>query len=372
MTEKKQEDKGIPLTYAVIAILLVAVITAGVFVYTHPSAEATPTPSIEPIPNLKITTIGIRACEACYNVNDIVTQLGHLAEIQTQQFNYDSQEGKDLIEKYGVKKIPSLVIEGDITNAKVKGYLNSLGFEKDNAIVLDNQNPVYFDLKENRFVGQAKLTVIVDSLCVKCTNIYPVISALNENGLKFVQEQTLEYNDTRAVSLIQKHNITRIPSIIVELNVQDYPNFPEIWSQVGTTEDNKTFVFRETKPLFTNPETDLIEGEVSVIYLTDPECTECYNPTIHKNFLSKYDVIFGKENTIGIDTLAGQGLLSAYNITKVPTILLSPEAKYYKKLNDIWPQLGKIYPDGTYVFTNFDTLAKITYFDLEANATKTN
>ena len=60
-----------------------------------------------------------------------------------------------------------------------------------------------------------------------------------------------------------------------------------------------------------------------------------------------------------------QELITKYHITKVPTIILSPEAKYYKRLADNWQRDGRVASDGYYIFTAPEKIG--TYRDLTTN-----
>ena len=55
-----------------------------------------------------------------------------------------------------------------------------------------------------------------------------------------------------------------------------------------------------------------------------------------------------------------------YNITLVPTIILSSNAKDYSSLNQAWSQVGSIETDGTFVFRDL-SLLNIPYKDLYSN-----
>jgi len=45
-----------------------------------------------------------------------------------------------------------------------------------------------------------------------------------------------------------------------------------------------------------------------------------------------------------------------YNITKVPALLVSPDAKYYQNLNTAWAEVGTIAPDGWYIFRSTEVM----------------
>jgi len=64
-------------------------------------------------------------------------------------------------------------------------------------------------------------------------------------------------------------------------------------------------------------------------------------------------------------------LVAQYNITKVPTIIMSPDVKYYELNNfqTVWKQVGTIENDGYYVFRSMRALNGVIYKDLSLNKT---
>jgi hypothetical protein len=75
---------------------------------------------------------------------------------------------------------------------------------------------------------------------------------------------------------------------------------------------------------------------------------------------------------IGSDT--GRELVKKYNITKIPTVIISPELKAYM---DASPQVAQLFElflinesDGWYVFRTLEIIAEnVTYKDLTKNTT---
>ncbi|MFH1779912.1 MAG: hypothetical protein ABH803_02075 [Candidatus Micrarchaeota archaeon] len=364
----KKEKEEIPLTYIVAAFLILAIgITAVLFYNPLQPTQPTPLPTQKPVlPELTITAITMVGCQACFDLNDVITELNKISLVkEVKQVEYNSPEGQKLILDYGVKKLPSMIISGEINNPKINYYVKTLGFEKNNSIVLDLKKPIYFDLEKQQFIGEAKLIRIDTSDCFVCSDTNQLLNALDENGVRFLQQESYEYNDTKAKELIEKYNITAVPTLIIQLNPVDYPNFPELWKQVGSQEENNTFVLRKVNPIFKDPLTGKEQGITELIYLLPENCSECYDVRIHQPFLEEYDVRIGTINSFNQSSSRGKQLINAYNITKLPTVILSPDAKYYEKLNDVWGQLGLITNDGAYVFTNMNALSSVTYLDLE-------
>jgi hypothetical protein len=102
--------------------------------------------------------------------------------------------------------------------------------------------------------------------------------------------------------------------------------------------------------------------------LTDDSCEECYDVEQHRDIMMMaFGVYINEEEMIDISSAEGKELLEKYDITKVPTILMSEEAGKYQTIQLVWDQLGTIEEDGTYVFRGFEMTQDLMYKDLETN-----
>ena len=55
----------------------------------------------------------------------------------------------------------------------------------------------------------------------------------------------MSYESEDGKELINKYNIKTIPTVIIAKEARGYPGFIEAFKEVGTEEDDGTFVFRE-------------------------------------------------------------------------------------------------------------------------------
>jgi len=105
-----------------------------------------------------------------------------------------------------------------------------------------------------------------------------------------------------------------------------------------------------------NTQTPAVEfTNVTLTILSDTSCVGC-NWTLY--IADAFDQMSGqlglnfKREVIDYSTNEGKGLLGEYNITKVPTILLSKEALASQQLASVWSSAGSIEEDGTLVLRN--------------------
>ena len=104
---------------------------------------------------------------------------------------------------------------------------------------------------------------------------------------------------------------------------------------------------------------------VDVAYLTDETCTDCYDVRVHRTILSQLGIQFGREQVIDAASDDGMTLIDLYNISKIPTIILSPEAEDYDAFVSVWGEVGTKEDDGYYIFRAVDKLGdNVTFIHL--------
>ncbi len=211
-----------------------------------------------------------------------------------------------------------------------------------------------------------EVTKILAQSCSDCFDISVVDSALAQLNVK-TSEKTLDYTSAEAKQLISKYKIIKIPTVLITGEVEKAGI--DFWNQVGTNENDGTLVLRFGAP-YIDPASGAEIGRVQLIELSDKTCSSCYNVSIQENILKQgFGISLSKITGYDVSSSDGTRLVSQYNITKVPTIIMSPDVKYYESIQGIWKQVGTIENDGWYVFRNMQALNGITYNDLSLNKT---
>ena len=108
-----------------------------------------------------------------------------------------------------------------------------------------------------------------------------------------------------------------------------------------------------------------VKGLVTLTLLDDKSCIECYNVSLHKLVLDRFNMYIEDERMVDITDSEGKYLINKYSITQVPTIILSGEVSEYTALTNIWDQVGTVEEDGSYVFRKLEVMG--TYKDLTAD-----
>lgn len=233
-----------------------------------------------------------------------------------------------------------------------------------NVVVVSLSNGA-IDEKINRAKDLAKPAELqitkIAAQCTDCFDISVIVSAIKQFKAT-IKENALEPASTDAKALIAKYNITKLPTIIVKGDAEKAGLSP-VWKSVGTQESDGALVLRVGAP-FVDVASGEIRGKADVILLNYSSCAKCYDVTLHEGVLKRYGVAVSSNRTVDAGSAEGRALIEKYNITKVPTVLVSPDAKYYDALIGIWQQVGSKELDGWYVFRAMEAMQGATYYDL--------
>ena len=317
--------------------------------------------------NLDLVSISDSSCIECTTVRSLSSLIenNNNTKIKSMRtLDFSSQEAKSLIQQYGIQKIPAVIVTGEFKKENIVFLWGQLkGRMLDTAVVIE-ANPPYVNASNENKEGLATLLTIVDSSCKDCVTMDTFVSSLKQAGVKFVREKTLEYNTTEAQAWISSQNIQRIPAIVLSKDVEAYDTVKQFLIQTNATQRQGFYAYDATTPPYINLSTGKIVGLVSVIYITDSSCSTCYDVNTHKTILPRFGLKVVNESTYDINNTIGTQLLAQYNITKVPTILVSPDAGYYLAFEQVWPTAGTVASDGWFVFRGTEQMG--VYKDLSS------
>lgn len=159
-----------------------------------------------------------------------------------------SEEGKKLISDFGLKTLPALVF---MTNDEIKSNI-SKALEKDsrkienNVIVWEKSFAPYFDINLNQILGMVNVVYLTDKRCKDCYNAVQVHRPILQNmGIAIAKDEQVDVLDERGKELVKKYNIQNIPMIILSAEAAAYEGLAQLWTQVGTIEDDGNYLFRK-------------------------------------------------------------------------------------------------------------------------------
>jgi len=109
---------------------------------------------------------------------------------------------------------------------------------------------VYIDLATGEAMGLVDVTYLIDSSCSDCYDVAKQKQIIENNfGVTIKSEQTVDARSTSGRALIDKYSIAQAPTVIISSEVSAYEALTQAWRQVGSIEDDGTYVFRQNAAL---------------------------------------------------------------------------------------------------------------------------
>lgn len=214
---------------------------------------------------VKSTIVFDSACDACYDPSPVLDTLQEsgVFVVERERVDAQSSEGRALVEEYSLEILPALLLSEELSayDAEFVQNWDVVGSVEDGVYVTRQMAPPYYNVSADRIVGKVSLTLVLDESCTGCVNA----SEFYENTLRsfgvFVEDVArVDMSDPEGRALIDALNITKVPTMVMEGEVQAYPTIVAAWQQVGSQHDRK-WVFREVQ-VSEQPYRDLVKGEI--------------------------------------------------------------------------------------------------------------
>jgi hypothetical protein len=292
----------------------------------------------------------------------------------SKSIRWDSAEAKALIAKYNITELPAVIVEGDVGRDRdfVSAWVENVGtLEGTEALVTRLGYPPYYNITTMKVVGLVKGIGIRAAGCTECGDPELFISSLESPtiGMVFTEKEVYEENSSEGRALIARYNITKVPVLFLsEGGASAYPVFSQI-KMLGTVEDG-WFILRDVVPPYLDlADNRTLRGLVKAKYLVNSSCAECFDIMTLSDYISQSTgLVVSESQTYEADSADGRALISKYGITRIPTLVYSPDAKYYPYFSQVWEnQTSTIEDDGWFVFRAHDLLSGMIYQNLSAS-----
>lgn len=210
--------------------------------------------------------------------------------------------------------------------------------------------------------AKLRFTVITSRNCQDCFDIQLLIDAIKQNNIKETGLEILNIEDSKTKKILEQYKIAKVPTLLVAGELEKDEVLKNAWPQIGEIVDG-VFVFRQIIPPYIDVATGQLKGATSVVYLSDQACAECYNISLHESALKNLGIIPKESKTVDVSSDEGKELVKKYAIAAVPTMIVRGELDEYLNFQQVWPLVGKVDSDGSYIFTKLDEMG--SYYDLE-------
>ncbi|MEW6295611.1 MAG: hypothetical protein AB1467_04955 [Candidatus Diapherotrites archaeon] len=316
---------------------------------------------IQEKPEIEVIQLAASSCAECPKLDSFVNALKQLDVNVTKDtlFEFDSTKGEQLVKDFNITRVPTVIISGGIDDANIVSLLQDYGEKVNGSFVVRNAGIPYFDLKDLKVKGIVDATILRKESCTECFDMNATfIELLKSSGVYFRNVNFVDSNSSEGLSLTSNYSFKTLPVMILSPELKEYSSLIQNWSNVGFVDGNGFYVLDKIFPPYYDLNSNSVEGLVEVTYLVDEKCTDCYSPKeVHGPILERLLVKVSKETFIDVNSTQGKELIAKYKIKEIPTMILSPEAKYYDSLNGVWDTVGSIEADGFYVFRDVNSLS---------------
>ena len=330
------------------AMAIVAVIlAAGLLVLAYPYIKNL---NVKDAYSAKVIEIG-GECNECFDLALVEKSLPENIAVKSKEIlAYNSDRGKELIKRYGIKSVPAMVvISGDIG----KAGLDSSIFSVSRGYAIFDKAVPYVDLGSGEIRGLVELKEIWDGKCIDCSSLAGLKTQIEGLGIKIKDYRIIEKSSEEGINLIKENGLVFVPSLLASRELEEYWwIFDKIKSSFA--EKGNYYIFKNPIAPFEDISTGKIKGKVNATYVTDNNCNDCYNITSLKEIFQNMGVYISKERYVDISSAEGKALLAKYNITAVPTLTLSKEISDYQ-IEEVLKEVGA-FENGEFVFRDLDKL----------------
>lgn len=300
-------------------------------------------------------------CMDCYNMTGLTSGLRDALQIVKESpLSRNSVDAKEAVKQYGIKKLPAVILKGDISKLSVQNFKSI-----DDALVFQGVGAPYEDALTGEIVGKVSAIVIGDKTCKECFDYSQAVDSLKTGGVYFKNVEKVDFSSMKANEIIEKYSIKKIPAVIMSTDLKAYPAILQGLIQAGAKEIDSDYVLESNVP-YVDASTGEIRGLVKLTLLSDNECADCYDVKLHGQILQRMGLAVSEEKTVDVSSSEGKTLVEKYTITSAPTSIITGDVDAYEFFKQIWMQAGSIEDDGAYVFRHLSVLGPgIKYKDLK-------
>lgn len=303
------------------------------------------------------------SCDDCTDITPIIDAIkrDNIDVVSERNVDASSAEGKGLIADYGIERLPALIVQGEVD--KERDYQTELD-RRDDAFIFDATPAPYVDTATMEVAGKVSVTILKDNACTSCANMSVLVDQLRFASILITRVTELDYTSQTGAALVERYSIKKIPAVLLSKDANVYEIITQSWQQVGTIEDDGTFIAREAGAPYVDVQSGDTKGLIEGILIDDPSCEECYDVELHRRLILQLGIDLSDARTVAIDSPEGRELMEAYDLNMVPTVIIKGDTGEYPALESVWPRVGTIEDDGTAVFRNPAPLQGVVYRNL--------
>ena len=101
------------------------------------------------------------SCTDCFNIDEVANALktSNLEILNEKSLPRNSQEAIRIISKYSIKRLPTILLKGEIDKASIQNFIKA-----DDVLIFDGVAPPYEDAASKKIIGKVSSIIINDAI----------------------------------------------------------------------------------------------------------------------------------------------------------------------------------------------------------------
>jgi hypothetical protein len=186
-------------------------------------------------------------CDDCIDMQDIIDafELQGVAFSKVNTLEQGTPQAAQLISTHKITRLPALMYSDEISayphvlQAMIDG-----GFGKSGDVHVYESRLPYVNVSTGKVQGLVDVTYLSDATCTECYDVLIHKQILERFGMTLGNEKNVDVGSAEGKSLVAKYSITSVPSVVIGGDVGLYTGFEQVWSTVGTIENDGSYIFR--------------------------------------------------------------------------------------------------------------------------------
>ena len=200
--------------------------------------------------NLDLTIITDSNCKDCFSINTILGQIEkeNTKIVSNKTIDINSDEAKQLITKFSIKKLPTFLMKGELAkNSVLAKFFSQAGDTTEDTFVFRQVGGPYIDVATGKIKGRVSMLLLTDITCAQCYDVTQHEAILKQFGLQ-PNSKVLDIKSAEGMALKNKYGIKMIPTFVLSGDVGAYPDLKTVWPQVGMVANDGAYVFTKGVP----------------------------------------------------------------------------------------------------------------------------
>ncbi|HQT44879.1 MAG TPA: hypothetical protein PLO51_02795, partial [Candidatus Micrarchaeota archaeon] len=368
--QKPKKEQGIDYNKIILGVAVIAIVAILAFFALGAFGKGqnnTPAPAVPATPTVTIYKLTAPACTQCKSYDAQVAQIKSSAAGVTfseKTLDGSSAEAKQVATQYGVTRAPAVIMTG-ATDKISAPY----GWATKNGVIT---SPVpaapYLSISSGKVAGLVDAVIVYTPSCTQCIDLSNFTNTLKQNGVVFSSEKTIDAGTPEGQAYVQKYGVNSTPFLVLSEGFGAYGNLAPQWYNVGRMVGSD-YVMDVKLPPYYDLTTGQVRGLLTMTVISDKACADCSDLSVYKNIFENTGVKIDQFSTVDISDSAAVDLAKKYNVSKLPTFILSGDLAAYGPGFEASIQQGGTLSDGVFVFTNYTVIPNAKYVEYTPNGT---